>query len=240
MEALGNYLHLDLDIIKAINKYDYATLSRLNKSDLGDGVKACYLSHYSIFELIVKNGYENALIFEDDVDIELNITDIMIEVHKNLPNDWDLLYLGHCADFHSQYVKTNLTGYELHKSGHPQCSHAYAVSVKGAKKLLKQLDVNNPKDHIDMDILDLILNKEIISYSIFPPIVVQFKGVNDQSDVSPGSVGETYPLMKSTLLFLGYDPNVPDPNIPDLSISDYNTVEPPQSGMHGGRVLYQY
>ncbi|CAG8772841.1 14754_t:CDS:1 [Racocetra fulgida] len=210
MEALGNYLGLDFDFFKAVSKHDSAALSRLNESDLGAGVKACYLSHYEIFESIIKNDYESALIFEDDVDIELNITDIMTEVHHNLPDDWDILYLGHCAERDSKYIETNLTAHVLHKSGFAQCLHGYAVTAKGAMKLIEKLNIDKPKNHVDIDIPNLVVTGEITSYSIHPQIVVQFKGVNDKSDISPGVIGETYPLMNSTLLFLGYDPNNPN------------------------------
>ncbi|CAG8737909.1 5883_t:CDS:1, partial [Racocetra fulgida] len=185
MKALGNHLGLDLDFFKAVNKFDDKALSRLNMSDLAAGPKACYLSHYSVFELIVKNGYENAVIFEDDVDMELNITDIMSEVHHNLPNNWDMLYLGHCHEKGDKLFKTNLTVHVLHKSGYPKCAHGYAVSARGAKKLLEKLKIDNTTNKIDRDIPALIMSGEIISYSIYPRIVVQFKGVNDLSDVTP-------------------------------------------------------
>ncbi|CAG8558529.1 6748_t:CDS:1 [Dentiscutata heterogama] len=212
MEALGDYLGLDLDIIKAVNKFDNGALSRLNMSNLEAGPKACYLSHYSVIESIVKNGYKNTMILEDDVDMELNITDIMSEVHRNLPNNWDILYLGSCHEEGNELLKTNLTIHKLHKSGYPKCTHAYAVSIKGAKKLLKKLKINNTADKIDREIPALITAGEIIGYSIYPQIVVQFKGVNDLSDVTPGrkKPSRTYPLMNSTLLYLGYNPNIPD------------------------------
>ncbi|CAG8664720.1 14571_t:CDS:1 [Dentiscutata erythropus] len=209
MKVLGNYLHLNLDIIKAVNKYDRVAISKLNKSGLSAGVKACYLSHYSIFESIVKNGYENGLIFEDDIDIEINITNIMTEVYRKLPSDWDMLYLGHCSE-RGSYIETGLTIHVLYKSEHPKCTHAYAVSAKGAKKLLEKLNIIDPYYHLDMQIVDLIMAGEIISYSIHPPIVVQFKGVTDLSDVSPGIEGGTDPLMNSTLRILGYDPDGPN------------------------------
>ncbi|CAG8572404.1 22576_t:CDS:1 [Dentiscutata erythropus] len=204
MKALESYLDLDFEIIKTVSKYDNEALSRLNRSDLNIGTRACYLSHYSTLELIVKNEYENALILEDDIDIELNITDIMAEVHQNLPYDWDMLYLGHCAGRQSEYFETDLTVHVLHKTGKPECTHAYAVSAKGAKKLLEKLDINNPTHNIDEDISSLIMANEITSYSIVPYIIIQFKGASDLSDVSPGILGETYPLMNPTLRFLGY------------------------------------
>ncbi|RIB01877.1 Glycosyltransferase Family 25 protein [Gigaspora rosea] len=207
MKVLGNFLDLDFDIIKAVSKYDSEALSRLNRSDLNVGAKAYYLSHYLTYELIAENEYENALILEDAVDIELNITDIMTEVHRYLPDDWDILYLGHCADTQSQYFETDLTVHVLHKTGVPRCTHGYAVSAKGVKKLLEKLDIDNPQYHIDQDLPSLIHQNEIISYSVFPHII-QFKGVSDLSDVSPGTLGETYHLMNSTLRFLGYNTNI--------------------------------
>ncbi|CAG8640422.1 9071_t:CDS:1, partial [Racocetra fulgida] len=145
-----------------------------------------------------------------DVDIELNITDIMTEVHRNLPDDWELLYLGDCAERDSKYIETNLTVHVLHKLGFAQCLHGYAVTAKGAMKLIEKLNIDKPENHVDIDIPNLVAAGEIIGYSITPQTVVQFKGVNDKSDISPGYVGGTYPLMNSTLLFLGYDPNKPN------------------------------
>ncbi|CAG8696430.1 21240_t:CDS:1 [Dentiscutata erythropus] len=185
MKALGDYLGLDLDIIKAVNKFDDRALSKLNMSNLEAGPKACYLSYYSVIESNVKNGYKNAIILEDDVDMELNITDIMSEVHRNLPNNWDILYLGSCHEKGNKLIKTNLTIHKLHKSRYPKCTHAYAASTKGAKKLLKKLKIGNTTDKIDREIPALIAAGKIVSYSIYPQIVVQIKGANDLSDVTP-------------------------------------------------------
>ncbi|CAG8789012.1 4505_t:CDS:2, partial [Gigaspora margarita] len=105
----------------------------------------------------------------NDVDMELNITDIMTEVHRYLPNDWDMLYLGHCADSRSRYFETDLTVHVLHK----------LVSAKGVKKLLKKLDIDSTNHHIDQDIPALIMANEIIIYSVFPHTIIQFKVVSD-------------------------------------------------------------
>ncbi|CAG8809853.1 3759_t:CDS:1, partial [Racocetra fulgida] len=146
----------------------------------------CYLSHYEIFESIIENGYEIALIFEDDVDMERNFTDIMTEALHNVPDDWDLLYLGHCGEQKGEYIETNLTVHALHKSLFAQCLHGYAVSAKGTKKLIEKLNIDKPENHVDVDISNLVVAGEITSYSIHPQIVVQFNGVNDLSDVTPG------------------------------------------------------
>ncbi|CAG8837314.1 39955_t:CDS:1 [Gigaspora margarita] len=49
-----------------------------------------------IYSSIIYNRYDSALILEDGVDMELNITSIMTNNHSLLPLDWDLLNIGHC------------------------------------------------------------------------------------------------------------------------------------------------
>ncbi|CAG8738500.1 6665_t:CDS:1, partial [Dentiscutata heterogama] len=168
-------------IITGVNKYDNRELKIFEKSSLRLGVKACYLSHYRLYESIVKRGYESALILEDDVDMELNITDIMTKAHQNLPNDWDLLFIGHCHSSNTEYA-ANLIAHELRKYGHLQCTHAYAVSAKGAKKLLEKLQINDLQQPIDMEIRYLMEAGELNVYSIHPSIVIQIKGDHDLSD----------------------------------------------------------
>ncbi|CAG8597019.1 9148_t:CDS:1 [Dentiscutata erythropus] len=133
--------------------------------------------------------------------MELNITDIMAEIHQNLPNDWDLLFIGHCYSGNTEYV-ANLTAHELHKRGYVQCTHTYAVSAKGAKKLLEKININDLQKAIDLELRDLMEAGKLIVYSIHPSIVVQIKGDHDLSDAVPGAIDITYPLMNSTIKLL--------------------------------------
>ncbi|CAG8758980.1 10798_t:CDS:1, partial [Racocetra fulgida] len=91
---LGQFHGLCFDYVKAVEPDDME-VNRLNQSRLLPGINACYLSHYHIYESIIENGYSKSLILEDDVDMELEIFDIMSNIHLILPNDWEILYLGH-------------------------------------------------------------------------------------------------------------------------------------------------
>lgn len=54
---------------------------------------ACALSHLSIYQDAVENGYEKILILEDDNQINININQLFENI--NIPEWKDLLYLGY-------------------------------------------------------------------------------------------------------------------------------------------------
>lgn len=56
-----------------------------------DGAFGCAQSHIQIWRDIVKHGYENALILEDDVKLVSNFKTKLEELEE--PHTWDILYL---------------------------------------------------------------------------------------------------------------------------------------------------
>src|ERR1044072_8520191 len=73
MEAIARFHSLDFDFFTAISKDDDKTLNEYKTSGVGPSHKACYVSHYKVWELIAHRRYENTLILEDDVDFEMDI-----------------------------------------------------------------------------------------------------------------------------------------------------------------------
>ncbi|RIA97804.1 hypothetical protein C1645_813686 [Glomus cerebriforme] len=204
---MANVLDLDFDYFMGISN-DSKILDEY-KSDLAPSHKACYVSHYKVWELIAYHNYESALILEDDVDFEMDISRIMTKVHRYLPAYWEMLYLGHCSyegddDF---YVKSHrwLGHYfvGLFKSKAPACTHAYAISSFGASKLLKE--VVDPKEPVDVELVFKIQTGNIISYSLEPSIIVQWKNATNPSNVSPGKNDYTqwWFLKSSTMHHVG-------------------------------------
>ncbi|CAG8629982.1 1280_t:CDS:1 [Funneliformis caledonium] len=203
MEAVANVLSLDFDFFKAISN-DSETLNEY-KSDLAPSHKACYVSHYKVWELIALQKYESALILEDDVDIEMSISSIVSKVHRDLPGNWEMVYLGHCSDEGDYFFKfrrmLNPSLYKLFKSNSPSCTHAYAISSLGVSKLLKELV--DPKDPIDVELVYRIKAGNITSYSLEPSAIVQWKSFDNPSDISPGAMDAPQLLESSTMHFLG-------------------------------------
>lgn len=122
---------LDLDKLKKQNK-----VSEVCK--MNNGRIACHLSHLKVMETFLKDPKaKNALIFEDDLQPPRDMYEIKNTIHNvitTVPDDWDLIYFGKCWDDCRHSKKIN----EYIYKSHPLCRHGYAVSRKGAKKLLKE------------------------------------------------------------------------------------------------------
>ncbi|CAG8831619.1 5595_t:CDS:2, partial [Gigaspora margarita] len=201
LEEISSYLGLDFDYFPAISKNDENILRRYGSADMGPSQKACYLSHHFIHKQIINKGYNSVLILEDDVDFEFNITAVMADIHRDLPASWDMLYLGHCFEGFGEQVGKSSSLHKLYKSVAPMCTHAYAVSYSGVRKLMDLTDPVTPRGTVDYSIAVVIEEKKVSSYSVHPQLIVQWK---DHSDIS-GSQALSFNLLNSTLRLLGYN-----------------------------------
>ncbi|KAK2025273.1 family 25 glycosyltransferase [Colletotrichum zoysiae] len=109
-------------------------------------------------------------------------------------NQWDLVTFGQCGDGDgwkservkyddpytngekSEYFGVGLKGGRrmIRRAGGMTCTGAYAVSARGAAKLLlrSNFDLNLP---VDVIMNDMIMNGQLQAYSIWPPPVVQWR-----------------------------------------------------------------
>ena len=134
---------------------------------------ACWASHMRLWKTIAKNPYSQwTLIFEDDVDLELDIVNIMQSFPKTIWEEPDLIYLGHCANPPGPLIYQSIhSNHRVHRAGHPSCTHAYAIRSASMEKLIDLL--SNPQRPIDDSIVNLVENEQLLAYSIHPPVAVQ-------------------------------------------------------------------
>jgi glycosyl transferase family 25 len=156
-------LHMEQLIEQQI--YDDKKASKLDRygKEMITGHIACSLSHRNIYEVILRNGYDKVLIFEDDAEPLPNNLVQLPETMKELPGDWALVYLGYIK--HEEVtpalkrkqalykvlsslglMKWNPTmvsnllplAYSPHLkiAGYHDCTHAYALTASAAKALL--------------------------------------------------------------------------------------------------------
>jgi len=137
-----------------------------------------------------------------------------------MSDHWDVLSIGHClgsvmpngpvATYKSPFANEGpLTWKEytlqgermIHRAKHMVCTAAYAITLRGAAKLLlrSSFDLNGP--------IDLIMNSmaekgELVVYSVVQPPVMQWRWVDGigmehrNSDIKPGDAeGEPEPPM---------------------------------------------
>ena len=104
---------------------------RLHDESLTRGAVGCYLSHYTIWQQSIANGYKHVLIFEDDAVIHPDFCSIMMlqQVAKN----WSILKAGYyCID-------CNETPYNYVELKKDWCLHAYFLNTSNINKYLNYM-----------------------------------------------------------------------------------------------------
>ena len=96
------------------------------------------LKHIKIIREVAKK-YKYALVLEDDVILCDNfLNEFSISFHQ-LPNDWDVAWVGTCCGLHSPTIE----GKRVYKMNGSRCTHAYLISNQGANKILSELKYCN-------------------------------------------------------------------------------------------------
>ena len=149
--------------------------------NLSRGQVACHLSHCGVLGDFLKNKKaQSCLVFEDDISIpdkSLATNEHFEKVLRDLPEDWDVLYLGRCWDSCNQEIPVSPY---IVRCFQPLCRHAIAFSRKGAKKIIDYtLPMNtNPGDRM---ISELIQSGTVIAYCASPAIFFQNREKFDSS-----------------------------------------------------------
>ena len=138
----------------------------------------CAMSHRRAWQTIVDKNLESALILEDDAYPLPRFEEKLKNVWSQVPKDWDIVYLGgRMRDFpsllkgsglkFSEYISKNVM-----IPGFPFTAHAYAVSNKGAKKILEK--TNPVRYHIDFHLAMIYQkNRDINVYTLKPELIRQ-------------------------------------------------------------------
>lgn len=126
------------------------------------GMIGCSWSHKLVYQDVLKNNYGKVLILEDDITVDKAVIQTFQQVLKELPEDWELLYLGYERHeefrpfyhfkkwiYHIQRLlgKTRFThktirnlyprkvAEHIYTSGYHDHTHAYAITRSAAEKL---------------------------------------------------------------------------------------------------------
>ena len=147
-------------------RYDaaLAVQHHIMSKEMSPGEMGCAFSHRMVYEDVVKNGYKRVLILEDDVVIDRKKITLFDAIINELPPDWGLWYLGFDKNeqppantffkklFYHLLFATGIKNKFNHTiignlypkpfskylqiAGFHNCTHAYAVAIEGAKKLV--------------------------------------------------------------------------------------------------------
>lgn len=108
-----------------------------------------HLKHIYIYRLMVREYYDEVLVFEDDVILSNGFIETLTRYMTQLPNDYDMLFIGDGCNLHiPQSMQTpNQYIYEkcLHETpwggnGAAKCTDSYIISNMCAKKICDYID----------------------------------------------------------------------------------------------------
>ncbi|KAI7825945.1 hypothetical protein BX661DRAFT_184435 [Kickxella alabastrina] len=139
-------------------------------------------TRHRIYCDMLEAGYRSALVLDDSVDMELNIKTIMRTIHRNLPQDWDMFFPGHCGAFERKQPKASPNTDSIRFANMPIGLHAHAVSHKGARRIVANLRSSpTSSEIINMAIMRLKERGILQMYSLDTPVFTLRLGDKDNT-----------------------------------------------------------
>ena len=168
-ENILNYEFVELfdkdswDLNEINNKYP-----QINKTNLTDGQKSLALKHSWIVEDAFKNNYNSVIVFEDDVELCSNFVSKFNFYKKQLPEDWEIGWIGSCFNLRMPEVEGKNVYYSDLGS---RCTHAFCLNnlfLKRSYELFKNIDTTS-----DFYYTKVIQMLKVKNYWFQPPLALQ-------------------------------------------------------------------
>jgi len=189
-----------IDELKAIGVYDEEAAKNHHRygKPMQGGQIGCAWSHAEVYKDIVAKCYQRVLILEDDVVINEKVSSFFSQTLKELPANWELFYLGYAEReipppgllfkkifYHTlrlfgavKFSHTTINhlypkriSTHISAAGYHDCTHAYAVTQSGAKKLLR---LQQPISFIADNLLAYAATNQIVKgYIAHPQFILQ-------------------------------------------------------------------
>lgn len=152
-----------IQVFNAIDKDKIYYSGRLKK-----GQVACKMSHRQV---IIENRNEPCvMLIEDDAIFNKGICEVFFEAIKDLPENWDMLYLG----AHHFYEPKKING-KIYTCNVALSTVCYIVNKKMYDIIIKGLE----KDVILDIYYTNVIQQKYNCYCIFPNLVTQANGMSD-------------------------------------------------------------
>ena len=121
-------------------KYGRRDIVEMSNSELG-----CCLSHFNVWNKVVNNNIDIAMILEDDaIRYNKKFIEITDDIINTAPKNWDIILLGFMIP--NRYLKYEEKVGDFYKIKDFVLAHSYLISNKGANKLIHKTPINAPID----------------------------------------------------------------------------------------------
>jgi GR25 family glycosyltransferase involved in LPS biosynthesis len=143
------------------------------------GAFGCLMSHLGIIKIAKERGYENILVFEDDIALSKDFVELFSKKINDLPEDWWLIYLGgsgHTLDAEAK-VTTKITDH-ISKTVGTSTTSSYAIHSRAFDKVIN----DNRYKQCAIDQFYKIIQNQLPCYVMRPNIAWQRAGYTDISN----------------------------------------------------------
>lgn len=120
-----------IDGDKDLHKYNFNVIS---SSDVNTGEIGCFLSHYSVWNHVLQNNIEYALILEDDATFRTSFSSYLNKITSNFKNlDFDIIRL---SAWKFNYDRNKYNDFLEYSKDWCTNAQSYIISFNGAKKII--------------------------------------------------------------------------------------------------------
>lgn len=135
---------------------------------MGPKIVSLFLSHYVLWNCMQYMPEDEWWVLEDDAEFGPDAIQKWQYYKKNLPNNWDLLWLGSCCTS-DKSIEPVADG--IYTVRYPLCTHAYAVSRRALPTLLEK----HAKVWAPLDLALMFDSMPLLNvYTILPRMAKQF------------------------------------------------------------------
>jgi len=169
-------LNMQVERVNAVdgNNLDYKEAQPLSRFEYG-----CSLSHKKCFEIAKERGYKNFLLLEDDLCFEPNFNTRLTKALKDIPEDWDMIYLGLLLEKHwwstggLDFTEPNFTQIKNNIWKSHGCTGGHAIIFKDT-----MYDCINSHS-LAVDVVYGVTHKTKNAYAIIPNLIGQRADYSD-------------------------------------------------------------
>jgi GR25 family glycosyltransferase involved in LPS biosynthesis len=168
--------------VERISGIEGETIHLDTPNHLKPGELGCMFSHLGIIQNAKENNIESVLIFEDDVEFAEDFNNLFYEYMKQVPKDWQLLYLGGNHSLCNIHMRTHdippvQISENVYKINRAFSCHAYAVRKDMYDIIIEK--ASQASYNIPIDVLYSQLQYDSRSYLLRPHLCWQREGYSD-------------------------------------------------------------
>jgi GR25 family glycosyltransferase involved in LPS biosynthesis len=159
-------------VVERISAIEGAKLNLDFPPEIKEGAVGCSLSQLFVMKMANQLKLKNYLVLEDDVEFVENFCEKFDQIKDQIPDDWDMLYLGG-QHFHGMNLRQ--VSEHIYKCEYTLCAHSVIFNHTVYDRFIEKLiDITKP-----CDVHYAESHKDINAYVIIPHLTWQRNSYSD-------------------------------------------------------------